>query len=124
MTPRAVYEARNRLIAQLHVHHNWSISELAGQFGMCNGNVHRILKAKGATLPAGEKVKRSTEAARKKAADPEFRAKMSASIAAYWQLPRGSGRPKLFEDQPEKRAEYLFLQRKVGAVMARKMVAA
>lgn len=120
---RAVYDARNRVLARLYREHGWTMAELAAQFEMSMGNVHRLLKRQGALLTDAGKRGRWEVANRAKAADPEFRLQMSETIAAYWRLPRGSSRPVLFADEPERRAQYLTLQRKVGAVEARRLLA-
>lgn len=120
---QAVFDARNRVMARLYLEHEWTLSDLADAFDMGVPNAHRILKRLGATLPPGERRRRFTKANRIKAANPEFRAQMSASIREIWAIGKGSGRSKLFEDNPERRTEYLRLQKKVGAAEARRILA-
>lgn len=124
LAPRSVYDARNRVMVRLYREHEWTLAELAEAFDMGAPNVHRILKRLGATLDRNERRNRWTAANREKAKDPAYRALVSASIREIWAtLPKGSGRPVLFEDDPDARAEYLRLQRKVGAAEARRILA-
>lgn len=122
-TSRAVYEARNRVIVRLYRERDWLLAELAKAFEMSVANVHRILKAPGACLPVSDRRRRWRDANRAKARDPEIRAALSEAGLRAWQLGRCSGRRRLFEDAPELRAEYLQLQRKVGAAEARRIIA-
>ena len=121
---RAVYDARNRVIARLYLEREWRISEIAEAFEMSVSNVWRILQRLDATLPDKKRRKRIAETNRAKWQDPDYRAKIVAATRLAWVNGKMRGRPKVYANDPSKRREYQNLQRKVGAVEARQMMEA
>jgi hypothetical protein len=96
-------------------------ADIAARFGINRGRVSVILRKEGARLDRDALEQRLNKVRASNAKRPDVRAKIAATVRQKWAEGRmnGCGRPRLFANDPDKRADYLRLRDAFGSEYAR-----